>query len=191
MQRFAAVWAASPRKLMGALLMLLVAAGLAVGSGASFTSQTASPGNMITAGALTANNDKKNNGTEGAIFHADNMKPGDTVTGTVTVSNTGNVDGDFSLSMAAPSLSGTGSDLSNRLHLKVEALDSSDAVTGTPIADTVISSVGTSPVSLGTWTGNTNHKYRFTVTWPTGLTGDNAYMSSGVSMDFTWSATQA
>ena len=167
MQRFAAVWTASPRKLMGALLMLAIAGGLAVGSGASFTSQTASPGNMITAGALTANNDKKNNGVEGAIFHADNMKPGDTVTGTVTVSNTGNVDGDF------------------------EALDSSDNVTATPIDDTVISSVGTSPVSLGTWTGNSNHKYRFTVKWPTGLTGDNAYMSSGVSMDFTWSATQA
>jgi spore coat-associated protein N len=191
MQRFAAVWAASPRKLMGALLMLLVAGGLAVGSGASFTSQTASPGNMITAGALTVNNDKKDNGTEGAIFHADNMKPGDTVTGTVTVSNTGNVDGDFNLSMAAPSLSGTGSDLSSRLHLKVEALDSSDVVTATPIAETLISSVGTSPVSLGTWVGNSNHKYRFTVTWPAGLTGDNAYMSSGVSMDFTWSATQA
>jgi hypothetical protein len=119
------------------------------------------------------------------------MKPGDTVTGTVTVSNTGNVDGDFNLSMAAPSLSGTGSDLSSRLHLKVEALDSSDVVTATPIAETLISSVGTSPVSLGTWVGNSNHKYRFTVTWPTGLTGDNAYMSSGVSMDFTWSATQA
>jgi spore coat-associated protein N len=191
MQRFAAVWVASPRKLMGALLMLVVAAGLAVGSGASFTSQSASPGNMITAGALTVNNDKKDNGTEAAILHADNMKPGDTVTGTVTVSNTGNVDGDFGLSMAAPSLSGTGSDLSDRLHLKVEALDASDNVTGTPISETVISGVGTSPVSLGTWAGNTNHKYRFTVTWPTGLTGDNAYMSSGVSMDFTWSATQA
>jgi spore coat-associated protein N len=190
MQRFAAVWVASPRKLMGALLMLLVAGGLAVGSGASFTSQTASPGNLITAGALTANNDKKHNGTEGAIFHADNMKPGDTVTGTVTVSNTGNVDGDFSLAMAAPTLSGTGSNLSNRLHLKVEALDSSNAVTATPI-DTVIASVGPDPFALGTWAGNTSHKYRFTVTWPTGLTDDNDYMSSGVSMDFTWSATQA
>ena len=77
------------------------------------------------------------------------MKPGDTVTGTVTVSNTGNVDGVFSLAMAAPSLSGTGSDLSSRLHLKVEELDSGNAVTGTPLADTLISGVGTSPVRSG------------------------------------------
>ncbi len=187
MQRFAAVWVASPRKLMGALLMLLVAGGLAVGSGASFTSQTASPGNMITAGALTVNNDKKNNGVEGAIFHADNMKPGDTVTGTVTVSNTGNVPGVFSLDMAAPTVTGT--DLSSRLKLKVDELDSSNVVTGTPLPATLISGVGTT--ALGTWAGNTSHTYRFTVTWPTGLANDNDYQSSGLSMDFTWSATQA
>ncbi|MEA2281237.1 MAG: hypothetical protein QOK21_1844 [Solirubrobacteraceae bacterium] len=189
MQRFAAVWHASPRTLMGALLMLVVAGGLAVGSGASFTSQSASPGNMITAGALTVSNDKKSNGTEGAIFHADNMKPGDTVTGTVTVSNTGNVPGLFSLGMATPTPTGPGSDLSNRLRLAVDELNPSDAVTGTPLPATLVSSIGTT--ALGTWAGGTSHTYRFTVTWPTGLTGDNAYQSSGLSLDFTWSATQA
>jgi spore coat-associated protein N len=189
MQRFAAVWHASPRKLMGALLMLVVAGGFAVGSGASFTSQSASPGNMITAGALTVNNDKKNDGTQGAIFHADNMKPGDTVTGTVTVSNTGDVPGVFDLGMAAPTPSGPGSDLSDRLELEVQELDSSNAVTGTPLPSTLVSGVGTT--ALGTWAGNTSHTYRFTVTWPTGLTGDNAYQSSGLSLDFAWSATQA
>jgi hypothetical protein len=191
MQRFAAVWKASPRTLLGALLMLVVAAGLAVGSGASFTSQTASPGNMITAGALTIDNDKRNDGTEGAIFHADNMKPGDSTSGVVTVSNTGTVDGAFTLAMAAPTASGTGADLSGRLHLQVEELGSGSGVVATPIADTTISAVGTTPVSLGTWSGGSSHRYRFTVTWPSGLSGDNAYMSSGLSMDFTWSATQA
>jgi spore coat-associated protein N len=189
MQRFAAVWHASPRTLMGALLMLVVAGGLAVGSGASFSSQSASPGNMITAGALTVNNDRKSDGTEAAIFHADNMKPGDTVTGTVTVSNTGNVPGVFSLGMAAPTPTGPGSDLSNRLRLAVEELNSSNAVTSTPLPATLVSSVGTT--ALGTWAGSTSHTYRFTVTWPAGLTGDNAYQSSGLSLDFTWSATQA
>jgi hypothetical protein len=189
MQRFAAVWHASPRTLMGAMLMLVVAAGLAVGSGASFTSQSASPGNMITAGALTVNNDKKANGVEGAILTAGNMKPGDTVTGTVTVSNTGDVPGAFRLDMDAPAAGGPGSDLSDRLKLKVEELDSGNAVTATPLAATTVSGVGSTP--LGTWAGNSSHRYRFTVTWPTGLADDNDFQSSTLSLDFTWSATQA
>jgi spore coat-associated protein N len=183
MQRFAAVWHASPRTLAGALAMLVVAGALAVGSGASFTSQSASPGNMITAGALTVSTDK------GAIFHAANLQPGDTVTGTVTVSNTGDVPGVFSLGMASPALSGTGSSLAGRLQLTVDELDPGNGVTATPLPATLVADVGTA--ALGTWAGHTSRTYRFSLAWPAGLAGDNAYESSGLSLDFTWNATQA
>jgi spore coat-associated protein N len=189
MQRLGAVWHASPRKLMGALLMLLLAAGMAVGSGASFTSSTASPGNVIATGALAVNNDRKSNGIEGAILTVANVKPGDAVTGTVTVSNTGTVPGVFDVSMGAPVTGGSGANLADRLKLRIQSLDGSGTVTGTVLADTLISAVTTTP--LGTWAGNSNHSYRCTVIWPSGLSGDNAYQASTLTLDFTWSTTQA
>ena len=52
MQRFAAVWHASPQKMVGILFALLLAAMMAVGSGANFNSTSANPGNVVTAGNL-------------------------------------------------------------------------------------------------------------------------------------------
>ena len=52
MQRFAAVWHASPQKMVGVLFALLLAAMMAVGSGANFNSTSANPGNVVTAGNL-------------------------------------------------------------------------------------------------------------------------------------------
>src|SRR5579871_3849534 len=89
-----AVLAQNPRKALAALAAFLVAGAVAVGSGANFTSQSANPGNVFTAGTLTQSNSKSG----AAILTASGMKPGSSATGTVTLSNTGSAFGAFSLS---------------------------------------------------------------------------------------------
>ena len=64
---------ANPRRALAALATVLVAVGVTVASGASFTAQTANPSNTFTAGTLTMTNSKAG----AAILTASNMKPGD------------------------------------------------------------------------------------------------------------------
>ena len=94
MQRFAAVWHASPQKMVGVLFALLLAAMMAVGSGANFNSTSANPGNVVTAGNLKHTN-------TGALLTVDKIKPGETkAAGTVTIQNTGDIDGVFTVDNA-------------------------------------------------------------------------------------------
>ncbi|WP_300641866.1 hypothetical protein [Nocardioides sp.] len=75
--------AANRRKVLVPLATLMVAGTVAVGSGASFTSTTAST-TSVTSGAVTHVNDK----TSLAIT---NIKDRDVVTGSVTITNTGSL----------------------------------------------------------------------------------------------------
>src|SRR5205085_12703437 len=82
---------ANPRKVLAALATVLVAVGVTVASGATFTAQTANPSNTFSAGTLSMTN--SNAGA--AILTASNMKPADPATkGTVVIKNTGTVAGD-------------------------------------------------------------------------------------------------
>jgi spore coat-associated protein N len=84
-----------PKRTLGALALGLCAVGLAVGSGADFSAQTANPSNTFSAGSLSMDNSK--NGV--AIFSPTNMKPGGPAqTGVVDIKNTGSIDGAFTLS---------------------------------------------------------------------------------------------
>ena len=74
MQRVSALWQASPRKLVGALFILMMVAMMAVASGASFTSTSANVGNIVTAGTLTHSNTTANADT--SILNVDNLMPG-------------------------------------------------------------------------------------------------------------------
>ena len=75
--------AANRRKILVPLATLMVAGSVAVGSGASFTSTTAST-TAVTSGAVTHVNDK----TSLAIT---NIKDKDVITGSVTITNTGSL----------------------------------------------------------------------------------------------------
>ena len=95
MQRFAAVWHASPQKMVGVLFALLLAAMMAVGSGANFNSTSANPGNVVTAGNLIAH---ERQGTAAAILTVTKIKPGETRPRHGRPSpNTGDIDGVFSV----------------------------------------------------------------------------------------------
>ncbi|PFG38278.1 camelysin-like metallo-endopeptidase [Georgenia soli] len=81
------------RRVLVPLATLLAAGAVAVGSGATFTSTSQNTVSAVTSGTL-----EQSNSAEGkAIFELTNMKPGDTVTGQLTLTNTGSLDAAFSL----------------------------------------------------------------------------------------------
>ena len=79
------------RKILVPLATLLVAAAVAVGSGATFTSSSES---AITA---TAGDLVHVNSEDGATLNVTDLKPGDTQTGSLTITNTGSLDSDLTL----------------------------------------------------------------------------------------------
>jgi hypothetical protein len=138
---------------------LVLASAFLVGSGAVFTSSSANPSNVFTAGILT----NTNNHSGSAILTASLMKPGDSQTGTVTISNTGNISGDFSVyAQKISSAPGTnGGDLYATLQLKIEDVTG----TATTLWTGTMSSFST--LSLGNLATGASKSYRFTVTLPT------------------------
>ena len=167
------------------LLSLAAVAVVAVAAvGGTFANFTATPtsiaSNAFAAGSLTMTRSGS-----GAIFSASAMKIGDTATGSVTISNTGNLAGTYTL---AGSSSGSAV-LSNQLTLKIYA-DTDNS--GSPVYDGSLG--GFSSTSLGTFAASTgSHTYYFHVSLPTTGTdaADNAFQGLSATESFTWSAVQA
>ena len=166
---------------------VVLASAFLVGSGAVFTSSSANPSNVFTAGVLTHSNSKD----AAAILTASLMKPTDVKTGTVTIKNTGDLAGDFTLSMTKTAdVAGTNAGaghLYNVLQLKVED--------GSTVVYSGALSAFTS-ASVGTYAAGDTHTYTFTVTFPNGgtpgsnITGDNVYQGSTTTVEFDWAAVQ-
>lgn len=93
----AATQSSSLRRLLLPMAGLLAAAALTVGSGADFVSSSVNTSNAYTTGTLAQSNSKAN----AAIFNLSNLKPGDTLDGTVTISNTGSLASTFTLKETA------------------------------------------------------------------------------------------
>ena len=81
------------KKILLPLATLLGAGAIAIGSGATFTSTTANTISSVTSGTLTQSNSK----ADQAILNLTNIKPGDTINGALTITNTGSLPADFSL----------------------------------------------------------------------------------------------
>ena len=177
-----------PFKAIGSLALVLAAVSVAVGSGANFSSNTANPSNAFTAGNLRQTNSK--DGT--AILTAVKMKPGDTTNGTVTITNSGDIAGSFSLakSNVSDTPGANGGQLSAKLNVKVE--DVTEVASPVVVYNGVIGSMGSQ--SLGSFAVNEARTYKFTVTFPDGgtpssnTTGDNAYKGSSMSIEYDWNA---
>jgi spore coat-associated protein N len=179
MQRFAAVWHASPQKLVGALFALLLAATMAVGSGANFNSTSANPGNVVTAGNLMHVNGKA--GTP--VMTVSKIRPGQSQSGTVTISNTGDIDGVFTIAKSV-SVDSTApaNPFAAKLNLKVE-----DTTAGSTLYDGALSAMGT--LAAGTLAPAETHTYTFTVTFPSGTPAqDNPFKGAALTAAFDWEA---
>jgi hypothetical protein len=179
---------ANPRRLLAALATILVAVGVTVASGATFTAQTANAGNTFTAGALTMSNDK----APGAILTASGMKPGDATTnatGTVVIKNTGNLSGAFSLSRSSLTNSDSTNPLANKLNTTITdcGIDQDCATAGdNSVKYSGLLSAMTATISLGNWAGAEQHTYRFVVALDS--TADNNYQGDNAVAGFTWDA---
>jgi hypothetical protein len=158
--------AAHPRRTIGALAVVLAAVGITVGSGANFTAHAANPANT---------------------FNAGNLKPGDTVNGTVDIQNTGSVPGTFTLSTS--NVVDTGA-LLGQLDLKVEDCGVYSGTTAPNCAGTNFvyngKASGLTTAALGSFAANAKHRYNFAVTLPSATT--NAFQGKTASVEFDWDA---
>jgi hypothetical protein len=152
--------------------------------GGTFANFTATPttisNNAFAAGSLTMTR----SGT-GAILSSSGMKIGETVSGSVTITNTGTIAGAYSLS---GSTSGSAA-LAGQLHLVI--YKDNDGVPASQVYDGSLS--GFASAALGTFAANGDaHTFYFHVDLPTTGTdaGDNAFQGLSTSAEFTWSATQ-
>ena len=185
MSRLSAL-AAHPRRTIGALAVVLAAVGITVGSGANFTAHSANPTNTFTAGTLSIGN----TASSATLNAGTNMKPGDTVNGTVDISNSGSIPGTFTLKTSnAVDTAG----LLGQLDLKVEDCGLYNGTTAPTCAAGTTSSVYTGKANaigtptLASFAANAKHRYQFTVTMPTTIA--NTFQGTTASVEFDWDAT--
>ncbi len=190
MNRLKSVWRASPRKVLAAFAGLMVAAALAVGSGANFNSTSANPSNVFTAGTISHSNSKAN----AAILTASNIVPGATATGTVDIKNTGSASGTFTLAHTTAVDTPASPGLSKKLTMLVQDLGNPECVSSCPAVVTLytgLMSAMPTTIALGVFAAGATHRYQFTMTFPdSGLNGaDNAYQGASTSVEYDWSST--
>jgi hypothetical protein len=174
-------------KILKSKLALTVAAVAAVSVaafGGTYANFTASPttiaSNAFAAGSLTMSRTGS-----GAIFSAATMKIGDTAAGSVTITNTGNLAGVYTLDSSISGSSVLGGALTLVIYKDVDS-------SGTPVYSGALS--GVSSAALGTFAASGDaHTYYFHISLPTTGTnaGDNALQGLSSTASFTWSATQA
>src|SRR5580704_13756677 len=182
--------AASPRRFLIALGALLIASAVVVGSGASFNSTSANPGSLITTGSIVVTDSLAGQ----SILNLHAVAPGATRSGTVDITNGGNVSATFTLAEANLVNVPASPALSAKLTLLVKDLGDPSCTVSCPPAVTVytgtLGSMGTMP--LGTFAAGATHRYSFSVTFPDGGSGgaDNSYGGASTTVDFRWTATQ-
>ena len=187
MKRMRVLFGQRRLQVLVAMAALLLAVSVIIGSGASFTSTSANPSSVFTAGNLSHSNSKAGS----AILTASKMKPGDIVTGAVAITNDGDLPGTFTLStsnLTDTAVAPYTGKLSDVLTLKI--MDGA-----TQIYSGAIKSVGTITLPGGAWAPAVAHTYDFSVTFPNGATptgptqGDNNYKKATMSIQFDWVST--
>lgn len=164
---------ATRRKVLVPLATLLAAGAIAVGSGASFTSVTESPGSSFTTGTLTQSNSR----ADQAIFKMDNLKPGDTVSGTVTITNTGSMPSTFTLKETATN----GFTKPENLTLTI-----TDVTTAEKIWSGTLGTMGSD--ELGTWAAGEAHTFEFSAALA--LSAGNEEQGKTATASYTWNGVQ-
>jgi spore coat-associated protein N len=167
----------SHKRAIVGLATVLAATAVAVGSGATFTSQTANAESSFVSGTLTQTNSK--DGV--AIVTGANLKPGDVRSGEVTISNTGSLAGVFTLKERNASNSFE----AGSLNLTIQ----DTAPGGAEVFDGDLGSVPAAGIALGTYAADGGaHTYRFTVTLSADAGNDDQGESAGA--EYVWDAVQ-
>jgi spore coat-associated protein N len=154
---------------------LLVAGAIAVGSGADFDSSSANTDNSVTTGSLAQTNSKNNS----ALFNIGNLKPGDSVTGSVTITNSGSLPASFNLKETATN------GFANPDLLTLKITDA--AAPSTAVWSGTFGTLGTA--DLGSWAPGEQREFVFTVSLSQAAT--NAEQSKTATATYEWGAVQA
>lgn len=162
---------ANSRKVLVPLATLLVAGAVAIGSGATWTSTTSSSVS-VTSGTLIHTNSH-----DDQVLTIANMKPGDTSTGTVVITNTGTLDAVLSFQESADSSSFAAGGLN--LVIKQDGADIYNGNFG-DLANTVRNAGDLDVGDTSTFT--------FTVSMPSDASNANQGMSA--SATYSWVTTQ-
>jgi spore coat-associated protein N len=180
--------AAHPKRTLGVLALVLVAVGVAVGSGADFSAQSANPGNTFTAGTLTMDNSKDGTAIL-SVGASPGWKPGQTETGTVDIQNTGSLAGTFSLSRDQLTNSDGTNPMSDKVDLVVEdcGTDLTCGVGDVEKYNGTLTAMNSS-IALGTFAAAEEHRYEFTATFNS--SAGNVYQGDNTSARFVWDAVQ-
>jgi spore coat-associated protein N len=150
--------------------------------GGTFANFSATP-TSISSNAFAAGELKMTRSGTGAVLSADTMKIGDSATGSITITNTGNLAGNYTLQGSS---SGSAA-LAAQLHLVLYK----DSDGGTAIYN---GALGSFSASLGTFAASGGaHTFYFHVSLPTtgSDAGDNLLQGLSADETFTWTATQA
>ena len=164
------------RRLLVPLATLAAAGALVVGSGADFTSASANSQSVVTSGTLTQSNSRDN----AAIFNVTNIKPGDTVTGSVTITNTGSLPAKFSVTETD-----TGN-FTDRTLLSMTIKQGATTVYSGPFGGATLGTAETIP--LGTFQKAEARTYDYTVTLAQSAT--NLEQGKTANASYTWDAIQ-
>ena len=185
-----------PKSTLAALAVALLAAGVAVGSGADFTSKTANPANTFTAGTLVMDNSKD----AAAIFNPADMKPGGAPqTGTVDIENRGSLGATFTLTRDQLSNTDTGTSNPSAFAAKVNIsvtdcgeFSGASAATCGDADDSEVYSGSLAAMdaveALGDYSAGEKHRYQFAAALD-GSAG-NEYQGDSSSARFVWDAAQ-
>ena len=164
------------RKVLVPLATLVAAGAIAVGSGADYTAQTNNTISAVTSGSFSHTNSKNNS----AIFNLQNLKPGDTVIGAVTLTNTGSLPGNFTL---------TEKSSTNTFSNDVLSLAIVDTASNAVVYNGNFGGLQDGlKNALGTWAPNESHTYRFTVQFAQSATV--AEQNRAASAEYTWDSVQ-
>ena len=165
------------KRTLAGLATALVAVGVAVGSGATFSSATANPANTFSSGTFKHTNSK--NGA--AIVTGSKMLPGDSKNGTVTITNTGDAAGKFKLAET----NDTNGFAAGSLDLKIEDVTNVSSPTQVYLGD-----LGAVPATdLGTFAASEARTYKFTVTLDS--TAGNVDQGKAATADYEWTEVQS
>lgn len=166
----------SRKRILIPLAGLLVAAAITAGSGADFISNSVNTANAFGSGTLSQSNSKAGS----AIFDFSNMKPGDSATGKVVITNSGSLPSAFKLTEDAVNGFVTKSNLT---------LVISQTGVQTPVwSGTFADLTAAGPLALGTFAAGEAREYTFRVTMA--QSAGNAEQGKSATASYTWDATQ-
>lgn len=162
------------RKALIPLATLLAASALAIGSGATFTSASNNTISSVTSGTLTHTNSK----ADQAIFTLGDMKPGDTHTGSLTITNTGSLKAAFRLT-----------EVSSTNQFEHLSLTITDTTNSTPVYSGPFGGLEDGAAeALGTFAPSEARSYDFVVHLD--QAAPNSEQGKTASAVYSWDATQ-